>query len=499
MLVILSDLHLNDGTTGTGLAKEAIGLLADRIRELAITASWRSDGGYRPIERIDLVLLGDVFDLLHSSLCQKRPDIRPWHDTHSPGFIDMVSSITNDILSNNLEVLQELRALTVDGEVAVPPMLRTARPATDADFQPVTVRIHYMVGEHDWFLHLPGEHYNAMRQKLVDQMGLAQRADQPFPHDIVENDELLQVMRRHKVVARHGDLFDPGLALRAIATRASLSDGAGDRTFKSGFFGIELDRESWHERPVRRCLVGFTPTDSVQPLLLGCQPGSKASWNATAQPAKSGKRVKLLWDRLVEELLASEPVCRLDATAPGNLVDGLAQALRFGRRVSNGWGGATRQWMQELRGGSESYACHAPTEPDFRNRRAKHIVYGHTHLSEITPLDAIHAEGYELDQIYFNSGTWRRVFRQAQFAGGQTEFIPFDMMTYLTFFQGARAAKGAVLMKRGAAHSAFRLHNSDPIALMPAKRKGRASFAGPHFMSSPSRTATPAFVRARTT
>ena len=66
-----------------------------------------------------------------------------------------------------------------------------------------------MVGNHDWFYHLPGADYDALRQKLVEQMGLANRADRPLPHDISESDELLQAMRRHKVAARHGDIFDP--------------------------------------------------------------------------------------------------------------------------------------------------------------------------------------------------------------------------------------------------------------------------------------------------
>ena len=73
MLIILSDLHLNDGTTGETLSPEAFALFADRLKELAITASWRSDGAYRPIERIDLVLLGDVLDLLHSNRWHAAP------------------------------------------------------------------------------------------------------------------------------------------------------------------------------------------------------------------------------------------------------------------------------------------------------------------------------------------------------------------------------------------------------------------------------------------
>jgi UDP-2,3-diacylglucosamine pyrophosphatase LpxH len=486
MLVILSDLHLNDGTTGAGLASEAMGLLADRIRDLAITASWRSDGTYRPLERIDLVLLGDTFDFLHSTRWQSRPEVRPWHDPRSPGFIDVVTTIANDILSQNQEVLNELRALTIDGEVAVPPMLRAARPAIDADFQPVMVRIHYMVGEHDWFFHLPGEHYDSMRRKLVDQLGLAQRADQPFAHDIVENDELLQVMRRHKVVARHGDLYDP-LAFEGDRDTSSLTDALVIEL--SNRFGIDLERELANDLP-DAALLALRQIDSVQPLLLAPAWIEGILERNCPQPAVR-KRVKLLWDRLVDELLASDPVRRMDANSHGGAVDGLAQALRFGRRISGGWSAATWQWLQQMRGSAnDSYACHAPSEPDFRNRRAKHIVYGHTHISEITPLDAIHAEGYELDQIYFNTGTWRRVFRQAQFTGGQTEFIPFDMMTYLAFFQNDE--------RKGRAYEAW----SGALGYSPMQRRsyridGASSvpIAGPHFMSSPARTSAPAFVR----
>ena len=75
MLIILSDLHLNDGTTGETLSPEAFALFADRLKELAITASWRSDGAYRPIERIDLVLLGDVLGSVALQPLARRPAV----------------------------------------------------------------------------------------------------------------------------------------------------------------------------------------------------------------------------------------------------------------------------------------------------------------------------------------------------------------------------------------------------------------------------------------
>ena len=91
---------------------------------------------------------------------------------------------------------------------------------------------------------------------------------------------------------------------------------------------------------------------------------------------------------------------------------GLQKALKFSRRLSVGWASWVAQWICDLRGaGTTSYYQHALTEQDFRNRRAKHIVYGHTHHAEVVPLDASHAEGFALHQAYFNSGTWRRDVR----------------------------------------------------------------------------------------
>ena len=303
MLIILSDLHLNDGTTGETLSPEALALLADRLKELAITASWRSDGGYRPIEQIDLVLLGDVLDLLHSNRWQITPGVRPWDDPQSPGLIDQITKITGDILAQNQDSLVTLRALATEGEIAIPPMLRAARPASDADDQPVLVRTHYMVGNHDWFYHLPGEAYDALRQKLVGQMGLANHSDRPFPHDITESDELLQTMRRHKVTARHGDAFDP-LSFEGDRDLSGLTDAITlDLVVR---FLTEVEQNLGHELP-DATILALREIDNFRPLLLVPAWIECVLERTCPQPAVR-KRVKQLWDRLAEELLCGRLV-----------------------------------------------------------------------------------------------------------------------------------------------------------------------------------------------
>ena len=121
------------------------------------------------------------------------------------------------------------------------------------------------------------------------------------------------------------------------------------------------------------------------------------------------------------------------------------------------------------------------TEPDFRTRRAKHVVYGHTHAAEITPLDASHAEGYVLDQIYFNSGTWRRTYNSANFAPAGHEFIATDV------FSTSRSSKEMSARgepsRAGPARSAIRRRNGKSIALMPVAACSATSPEAPHFVN----------------
>jgi hypothetical protein len=198
---------------------------------------------------------------------------------------------------------------------------------------------------------------------------------------------------------------------------------------------IEVEQKLGHELP-DAVILALREIDNFRPLLLVPAWIEGLLERACPQPAMR-KRVKQVWDRLADELLSSRLVRERDGLSSVNLIDGLSRALRFSKRRSTGWAAATAEWLRTIRGAdSDSYAAHALTEPDFRNRRAKHVVYGHTHAAEIVPLDASHAEGYVLDQVYFNAGTWRRIHRPASCSPAGHDFIATDMFSYLAFFQG---------------------------------------------------------------
>jgi hypothetical protein len=429
MLVIISDLHLTDGTGGDSLPSGAFAIFAERLHHLALAASRRTDGNYRPIDRIDLLLLGDVLDCIRSSHWLSA-NIRPWSDPHTPEFFNTITRITGDILAANQTSAGILRSLS-EGAIRIPPGTSAGQIADDADPQPVAVRTSYLVGNHDWFYHLPGPHYDRLRATLVEQLGLSNLANRPFPHDPAECEAILETMRRHKILARHGDIYDP-VNFEEDRNTSSLGDAIVVELVSR--FATEVERELGADLP-EASLAGLREIDNIRPSLL-VPVWIDGLLERTCPLFAQRKRVKAIWDRLTDRFLALDFVRSRDSWNPVDLVDGLSRVLKFSKRLNSGWATAILGWLHSIRGPGDSYHRHALAEQDFRNRRAKHIVYGHTHFAESVPLDASYAEGYVLNQVYFNTGTWRRVYRQTQLAPAEHEFIAADNMTYLAFFQG---------------------------------------------------------------
>lgn len=76
MIIVASNWAIGDGTL-VSAAAPSIGSLAATMHRAAIRAGVGIDGGYRPIERLDVVLAGDTFDWLVSA--EWLADAKPWH------------------------------------------------------------------------------------------------------------------------------------------------------------------------------------------------------------------------------------------------------------------------------------------------------------------------------------------------------------------------------------------------------------------------------------
>jgi UDP-2,3-diacylglucosamine pyrophosphatase LpxH len=197
MLVIISDIHLCDGSAfPVHVDPRAFRLLLSEIYELA-RASRRGARSWH----VDLVLLGDVFDLLRTERWfvdrqgrEVPPSARPWGDPTcltaaqpAAETLHHARAITDEIIEKNAAALAVLRG---EAEGCAPP-------------EGVTVRRIFIPGNHDR-LYL---HDEEIRRKVLGALGAIDgrcagaAADGVFLHRLQ--------MPRYGLLARHGHEWDP--------------------------------------------------------------------------------------------------------------------------------------------------------------------------------------------------------------------------------------------------------------------------------------------------
>ncbi|MBZ5552812.1 MAG: hypothetical protein LAO21_08845 [Acidobacteriia bacterium] len=444
MIVFVSDLHLTDGSSGETIHAGAFAAFRERLRDMAYDASWRRDGTYVPIQELHVVLLGDVLDVIRSSKWLTGT-VRPWSSPEDPNFMLRVSEITRAILDKNQKSIAILKSLGDGRVMTLPPATKAGVPAVVSrdplapERIPIKVHLYYVVGNHDWFFHVPGPAHNSIRQSIVDAIGLDQPADAPFPHDPFESDALREVFRAHRVYARHGDIFD-SFNYDQDRNASSLGDAIVVELLNG--FPDEVQKRLGGELP-EDCTRGLKEIDNVLPLLI--TPVWITGLLRRTCPDPMAKQVKAIWDELVDRFLGLEFVQGHHSVK--QLFDNVTKlewALKFSKGVSLNNLSAIVAWCKERLGMQEgAFYQNAFTEAEFKNRRARYIVYGHTHHHEVIPLDTVQMDSGLLEQIYINAGTWRAVHELAQLQPDQQEFVGYRVMTYLAFFkEGERKGRG---------------------------------------------------------
>jgi UDP-2,3-diacylglucosamine pyrophosphatase LpxH len=148
--------------------------------------------------------------------------------------------------------------------------------------------------------------------------------------------------------------------------------------------------------------------------------------------------IKRVWDDLADEFIHLPFVRQHDTASLFDSVDTLEWALKFSKGISIQQASQVVGWIQEKLGSrSTSSYKNAITEPTFKDRSTRFIVHGHTHRQEVVPLDIYQSNlrSRAVQQIYFNSGTWRQVHELARFRPSQLEFLGYHVMTHLAFFK----------------------------------------------------------------
>jgi UDP-2,3-diacylglucosamine pyrophosphatase LpxH len=438
MLVIVSDLHLGDGTTADSINQSAFRLFANRLRETAYYASFRTDGSYRPIDGLDLVLLGDILDPLHSTLwLDTAPGeaayTRPWTNFKSPLFAAKVAQTTHAILEENKESLEILRRCASGETVLLPPAGLNGQPDADSKERiRIPVRLHYMLGNHDWYYHLAGPAFDEIRANIIRAMGLCNSED-IFPYGPSEAPQLREVLEQHKVYARHGDRYDK-FNYNAEFGRNHSTLGDMFTMDVCNRYPVEVQKRYESDLPTG-IIDGLRRITNIRPAL------AAPLWISGQIKRHAGnagleKELKKVWDDLCDEFLQLEAVRQEDKAFSFDMVDMLALALKISKRTSFETLNDVVLWVRsKLWDSDRSFATHALTEPAFLNGTARYIVYGHTHHHEIVSLDSSGEPPTGYNQLYFNSGTWHSYFDLAIKDPTQQKFIPYETLTYLTFYK----------------------------------------------------------------
>jgi len=290
MLVIISDLHLTDGTSGQTIKARAFQIFAERLQELARDASTRKSGLYKPVERIDIVLLGDILDAIRSTTWDQPPcKVRPWDDFRKTEFTDQVRHVTDRVLAHNRDALDVLRSLSCGISVPVSDV------AGEQSFAVVPVHTYYLIGNHDWFYHLPGTVYDSIRQASVSALCLVNDPNIPFAHDSAVWPELLEQYAVHHVFARHGDIYDPDNYENKTRDGSSIGDAIVVELLNQFTALVDLD-------PIlpQDCKEALREIDNVRPLTMI---PAWVSGTIRRSCGEHGNRVVQIWRQVAQAFL----------------------------------------------------------------------------------------------------------------------------------------------------------------------------------------------------
>jgi hypothetical protein len=192
MLLAISDLHLTDETVSdAGVTGAAIRTV---LNDLASSAEAHNRCGGVPIDQLEVVLLGDVFDLLRT---------RHWADipeSESPWAVELIAADWSAEVA--ARVIAHAEAI-LDGILSAPnagSVCRVLREAATQGLGPFrSVAIHFLCGNHDRLINHRAA--GALRAKVRDALGIpAGEAKAMFPYSLY--------LAAYQAFGRHGHEFD---------------------------------------------------------------------------------------------------------------------------------------------------------------------------------------------------------------------------------------------------------------------------------------------------
>ena len=460
MLVIISDLHLTDGSSGEIISDSAFRLFRNRVKDMAYDASWRCDGKncgecrdgddcrkyYEPIKSLDIILLGDILDMIRSEKWNDAMEtVMPWIKPREDDFFTTVTSIVKDILAFNQSSFNLLRGMACDGDVKIPEAMAPAgadkrrnekiRDEVKGGMVSVNVNIYYMIGNHDWFFYIDDPRMADLRNQVIDALGLANERNKPFPYHRSDNKDVLVLQDVHRVFAEHGDEYDKTNFQTPHRDASSVGDVVVIRLLNAIPAGIkkyltESPERAGTEEEINTFIKQLREIDNLRPYTLApawiTQIMQETNLNPEIVNKAIGHTLRTLIRKFAENsMIASNRMLKYELKV-ANILFG----KHFSIRVLSYLIGHTALGKDRL----ESYKKYAVQMAHDQDK--DFFVMGHTHYAEVVPLsnylETAKGKKTKRSKIYVNTGTWRSV----HFKGYEDDsFISYKTMSIAGFFK----------------------------------------------------------------
>jgi UDP-2,3-diacylglucosamine pyrophosphatase LpxH len=429
MLIVISDLHLMDGTAGAhhvepGVFRSVMLDLAAHTREAQAT-------------EITLLFLGDVFDLYRTERWFEYPlEARPWGASPSP---QALFDIYDGVVRNNTETFAILQGSLVE--------------ALGFPVEPTRM---YVPGNHDSVVN---EHAH-LRRRTRALLGMPE-GDEVFPRHVLDVE--------HGVFARHGQEFD----------RLNFE---GSEAFDAGELVIpEVD---YHAMPIGDA-VACEYASKIAPLVAALLPEEHPNRARIAERMRDIVDVRpmagmvrwALWQATQVDKSTVKTVIRAMQDAATSVHELAFTKEWIARHDRLGWDEADQfqaflrilrtfgpgNYRRALSVGdklaafshADRYAKGAAADFDRldvhpEGKYIYYVLYGHTHLARQVPVQVLGDPPNERYRVYFNTGTWRPTHRML--LGGEG-FASWKEITYVLVYKPGELVSGGSFMSYPAVES----------------------------------------------
>ena len=423
MLIVISDLHLMDGSAGAhhvepGVFRSTMHDLAGHAREAQAT-------------EITLLFLGDVYDLVRTERWFDHPlEQRPWGSSPSQ---QALRDIFEGVVANNAETFAILSGSLVQ----------------EFGFPVEPTRL-YIPGNHDTLVN--EDPY--LRRRARETLGMPP-GDEQFPRHYLDPE--------HGVFARHGHEFDK-------------LNFEGSEAYEAG--ELFVPEEDYLRLPIGD-VMACEYASKIAPLVQSYLPEDHPNRARIAERLRDVVDVRpftgmvrwVMWQSQQTDQSTRDSVNRAMCEAAQSVHDTPFTKEWYKRHDRMGWDHADQfqAFLRLLRsfkpmnynrilraaetfavfqGHSDRYAKAAAE--DFRRLdghpdgdQIYYLMYGHTHVANQVPIEVIGEAPTERYRVYFNTGTWRPTHRMLLGGDG---FASWKEITYALVYRPGEVVSGGHIM-----------------------------------------------------